>query len=61
LENLDNDSEIEEAWAVEVERRIREVESGTVPTIPLAEALAQARAALVRGRRLGNSFWQGRL
>ncbi|HYH45772.1 MAG TPA: addiction module protein [Thermoanaerobaculia bacterium] len=46
LESLDEDAEIEEAWAVEVERRIAEVESGAVQVIPMAEALAQVRAAL---------------
>ena len=46
LASLDEDAEIEEAWAGEVERRIAEVENGTVKVIPIAEALAQARAAL---------------
>ncbi len=46
LESLDVDPEIEEAWAVEVERRIADVESGAVKVIPIAEALAQLRAAL---------------
>jgi putative addiction module component (TIGR02574 family) len=46
LASLDEDAEIEEAWAEEVERRIAEVESGAVQAIPIGEALAQARAAL---------------
>ncbi len=46
LASLDEDSEIEEAWAVEVERRIADVESGAVQVIPMDEALAQVRAAL---------------
>jgi putative addiction module component (TIGR02574 family) len=46
LESLDEDAEIEEAWAVEVERRIAEVESGAVQVIPMAEALARVRATL---------------
>ena len=46
LASLDEDAEIEDAWAVEVERRIAEVESGTVKPIPIAEALAQVRATL---------------
>ncbi|MBK6636727.1 MAG: addiction module protein [Rhodocyclaceae bacterium] len=46
LASLDEDAEIEEAWANEVERRIAEVESGAVQVIPIAEALAQVRAAL---------------
>jgi putative addiction module component (TIGR02574 family) len=46
LASLDEDAEIEDAWAIEVERRIAEVESGAVQVIPIAEALAQVRAAL---------------
>jgi putative addiction module component (TIGR02574 family) len=46
LASLDEDSEIEEAWAVEVERRIAEIDAGTVQLIPAAEAIASARAAL---------------
>ncbi|MBM3341502.1 MAG: addiction module protein [Betaproteobacteria bacterium] len=46
LESLDHDAELEDAWAVEVERRIAEVESGAVQVIPIDEALAQVRAAL---------------
>lgn len=46
LASLDEDVEIEEAWAVEVERRIADVESGAVRGIPIAQALAQVRAIL---------------
>lgn len=46
IASLDEDSEIEEAWAAETERRIAEIESGTVELIPAAEALSRARAAL---------------
>ena len=46
LASLDEDVEIEEAWATEVERRIADVENGTVQVIPIADALAQVRAAL---------------
>ncbi len=46
IASLDEDSEIEEAWAEEVERRIAEIEAGTVQLIPAAEAIASARAAL---------------
>jgi putative addiction module component (TIGR02574 family) len=46
LASLDEDAEIEDAWAAEIERRIAEVESGTVQVIPIAEALARVRAAL---------------
>jgi putative addiction module component (TIGR02574 family) len=46
LSSLSEDHEIEEAWAVEVERRIEAVESGRVQLIPAAEAIARARAAV---------------
>jgi len=46
LASLDDDAEIEEAWAIETERRIAEIESGTTQVIPIADALAQVRAAL---------------
>ena len=46
LASLDEDTEIEEAWAAEVERRIADVESGAVQVIPISEALAQVRASL---------------
>jgi putative addiction module component (TIGR02574 family) len=46
LASLDEDAQIEDAWAAEIERRIAEVESGAVQVIPIAEALARVRAAL---------------
>ena len=46
LASLDEDAEIEEAWAIETERRITEIESDTTQVIPIADALAQVRAAL---------------
>ena len=46
LASLDEDAEIEEAWAAEVERRIADVESGRVQVLPVSAALAQVRAAL---------------
>ena len=46
LASLDEDAEIEEAWAVETERRLAEIESGAVQAIPIADALAQVRTAL---------------
>ncbi len=46
LASLDEDAEIEDAWAAEIERRIAEVEIGAVQVIPIAEALARVRAAL---------------
>ena len=44
LSSLDENAEVEEAWAVEVERRILAVEKGEVQDIPIAEALAALRA-----------------
>lgn len=46
LASLDEDAEIEEAWAAETERRIADIENGAVLAIPIADALAQVRAAL---------------
>lgn len=46
LASLSEDHEVEEAWAVEVERRIEEVESGRAQLLPAAEAIARARAAI---------------
>lgn len=46
IASLDEDSEIEEAWAAEVNRRITEIDSGTVQLIPANEAIASVRAAL---------------
>jgi len=46
LASLEEDTQIEEAWAQEVERRIAEVESGAVQLIFIEEALARVRAAL---------------
>jgi putative addiction module component (TIGR02574 family) len=46
LASLDTFPEIDEAWAAETERRIADIENGAVQTIPIAEALAQVRAAL---------------
>lgn len=46
LASLDEDAEVEEAWAIETERRIVEIESGSMQAIPIAEALAKVRFAL---------------
>jgi len=46
IASLSEDSEVEEAWAVEVERRVEEIESGRAKLIPAAEAIARARAAI---------------
>jgi putative addiction module component (TIGR02574 family) len=46
LASLDEDAEIEEAWATETERRIADIESGEAQVIPIADALAEVRASL---------------
>jgi putative addiction module component (TIGR02574 family) len=46
LASLSDDTEVEEAWATEVERRIAEIEGGHVQLVPASEAIARARAAL---------------
>ncbi len=46
LASLNDDAEIEESWATEVERRISAVESGGVQDIPMNEAMAMLRAGL---------------
>jgi putative addiction module component (TIGR02574 family) len=46
IASLDEEAEIEDAWAVEVERRIADIEAGTAKLIPIADALAQVRHAL---------------
>ncbi|MBN8551172.1 MAG: addiction module protein [Deltaproteobacteria bacterium] len=47
LASLDEDAEIEDAWAAETERRIADIASGAVQAIPIADALAQVRESRV--------------
>lgn len=53
LESLDGPAEegAEEAWADEIKRRIEEVESGAVKTIPWAEARRRLHQTLESRRR----------
>jgi len=46
IASLAEDLEVEEAWAVEVERRVEEIESGRAKLVPAAETIARARAAI---------------
>jgi hypothetical protein len=46
LASVHEDPGIDEAWAEEVERRIAEVEAGTVQLVPMSVALAQVRDML---------------
>lgn len=48
INSLFDDQDIEEAWAVEVERRIKDIESGRTRLVPASEAIARARAAIKR-------------
>lgn len=53
LESLDAPAEegVEEAWADEIKRRIEEVESGAVKTIPWEEARHRLRQTLESRKR----------
>jgi len=42
--SLDVDPDVEAAWAVEIERRHAETESGTISLLPGAETLARLKA-----------------
>lgn len=44
IASLDVDPEIEEAWAVEVERRLAEIESGAITLLPGSDVLAKLKA-----------------
>jgi putative addiction module component (TIGR02574 family) len=46
LASLDENAEVEEAWAAEVKQRIAAVERGEVQDIPIAEALVTLRTGL---------------
>jgi putative addiction module component (TIGR02574 family) len=46
ITSLFEDHEIENAWAVEAERRVDEIESGRAKLIPAADSIARARAAI---------------
>lgn len=46
ITSLFEDHDIEAAWAVEVERRIEEIENGRAKLIPAADSIARARAAI---------------
>lgn len=46
LASLSSEREIDAAWAVEVDRRIAEVEAGQVGLVPVEQAIERARQAL---------------
>jgi putative addiction module component (TIGR02574 family) len=46
ITSLFDDKYVEAAWAVEVERRIKDIENGRARLIPASEAIARERAAI---------------
>ena len=46
LASLSEDAEVEDDWAIEVERRVADIESSRAHLVSAAEAIARARAAL---------------
>ena len=46
IASLDADGEIEHAWVVELERRVREVDSGEVEMIPGEQVMHEMRSLL---------------
>ena len=46
IASLFEDADVEDAWEIEVERRVEEIEAGRSKLIPASEAIARARAAL---------------
>jgi putative addiction module component (TIGR02574 family) len=54
IESIDDysDPELAAAWGDEVERRVKEIESGAEKGIPAAQVMKEARRALNETRRL---------
>ena len=48
IASLFRDTEIEDAWAVEVERRIKKIEAGRAQLVPATDAIARARGVVFR-------------
>lgn len=46
LTSLNEDAEIDQAWATEIEHRIADIESGIEQVIPISDALTQVRKNL---------------
>jgi putative addiction module component (TIGR02574 family) len=46
LASLGVQGEVEQAWAAEVERRLAEIEAGSVALVPIEQAIERARRAL---------------
>jgi putative addiction module component (TIGR02574 family) len=46
LASLSSDEGIDQAWSIEADRRLAELESGTVTAVPVEDAIARARSAI---------------
>ena len=46
ISSLDEESEVERAWNVEIRRRVAELDAGTVETIPAEQVFAELNALL---------------
>ncbi len=46
LASLDTANDVDTAWASEVDRRLAEVEAGSMALVPIEQALQRARQAL---------------
>lgn len=43
IESLDEESEVEEAWAAEIKKRLEALDRGEIDSIPAEEVIAEAR------------------
>lgn len=48
IASIDSDSEVEQAWELEADRRDSELESGLVVAVPGQQAIARLRARLAQ-------------
>ena len=46
LASVSADNEVDEAWSQEAERRLAELENGSVAAVPLEATIARARVAI---------------
>lgn len=46
IASLDEETEIEQAWSVEIARRVQELQSGAVTSIPAEEVFAELEGLL---------------
>ena len=46
LASLSADPDLDEAWSVEAERRLSELENGSAVGVPIADGIARARNAM---------------